>query len=135
MITIIYGAKGSGKTKKMIDAVNAAVDKTKGIVVFLSDTNRYMPEIRNQVKKINTAESEIFSEAELVGFIKGIIACNNDVSKVFIDGAHRMCNKDVADMETFFEWVCEMGAKSSIEFVVTASKDLSEMPEFLKKYI
>lgn len=34
MITIIYGAKGSGKTKKMIDAVNAAVDKTKGIVVF-----------------------------------------------------------------------------------------------------
>lgn len=94
-----------------------------------------MPEIRNQVKKINTAESEVFNEAELVGFIKGIIACNNDVSKVFIDGAHRMCNKDVADMETFFEWVCEMGAKSSIEFVVTASKDLSEMPEFLKKFI
>ena len=98
MITIIYGAKGSGKTKKMIDAVNAAVDKTKGIVVFLSDTNRYMPEIRNQVKKINTAESEVFNEAELVGFIKGIIDCNNDLSKVFIDGAHRMCNKDVADM-------------------------------------
>ena len=38
----------------MIDMANDAVDKTKGIVVYLTDTDRYMPNLRNQMKKINT---------------------------------------------------------------------------------
>lgn len=135
MISIIYGSKGSGKTKKMIDMANDAVDKTKGIVVYLTDTDRYMPNLRNQMKKINTKDEEVFSEAELIGFIKGIIACNYDITTFFIDGVHRICGKDVSEMEKFYQWICEKGVKSNIEFFVTASKDLDEMPDFLKKYI
>ena len=40
MIKIIYGAKGSGKTKNIIDTANAAVADAKGHLIFITDTNR-----------------------------------------------------------------------------------------------
>ena len=38
MIKLIYGPKGFGKTKIMLDDVNAAAAKAKGNVVFITDT-------------------------------------------------------------------------------------------------
>ena len=35
MISVIYGAKGSGKTKRIIDATNAASEKATGQVIFI----------------------------------------------------------------------------------------------------
>ena len=40
MIHLIYGAKGSGKTKRIIDMANASIDTTTGDIVFITDTNR-----------------------------------------------------------------------------------------------
>ena len=40
MIKVIYGAKGTGKTKLLIDAANAAVESAKGHLIFITDTNR-----------------------------------------------------------------------------------------------
>ena len=40
MIKVIYGAKGTGKTKQMIDAANAAVATAKGHLIFITDTKR-----------------------------------------------------------------------------------------------
>ena len=38
---IIYGSKGTGKTKIVIDEANALVEKAKGHIVFITDTKRY----------------------------------------------------------------------------------------------
>ena len=40
MIKVIYGEKGTGKTKMMIDAANSAVSAAKGHMIFITDTNR-----------------------------------------------------------------------------------------------
>ena len=40
MIKVIYGAKGTGKTKMMIDAANAAVESAKGHLIFITDSNK-----------------------------------------------------------------------------------------------
>ena len=42
MIKVIYGAKGTGKTKMMIDAANAAVADAKGHLIFITDSKRGM---------------------------------------------------------------------------------------------
>ena len=42
MIKIIYGAKGTGKTKMMIDAANEAVKVAKGHLIFITDSKRGM---------------------------------------------------------------------------------------------
>ena len=35
MITLLIGKKGSGKTKKLVEAANAAVENTNGNVVVM----------------------------------------------------------------------------------------------------
>ena len=42
MIKVIYGAKGTGKTKMMIDAANATVPEAKGHMIFITDSKRGM---------------------------------------------------------------------------------------------
>ena len=40
MIQVIYGKKGSGKTKRILDMANHMVDTQHGDVVFVDDDNR-----------------------------------------------------------------------------------------------
>ena len=42
MIKFITGAKGTGKTKIIIDMANDNVATAKGDIVFVTDTDRYM---------------------------------------------------------------------------------------------
>ena len=42
MIQIIFGKRGSGKTKRIIDMANASVGEQKGSVLFIDDDSRYM---------------------------------------------------------------------------------------------
>lgn len=93
MIHLIYGAKGSGKTKRIIDMANASIDTTTGDIVFITDTNRYMYDIKYQIRFINTEDNHIFTEEALLGFIKGLIAGNHDIKTIYIDGAHRIAKK------------------------------------------
>ena len=53
MITIIDGAKGSGKTKRIINAASDALAVSKGDIVFLATTTRYRTEIKPQIKFCN----------------------------------------------------------------------------------
>ena len=41
MIEFVYGAKGSGKTKKMIEMANAEVDKAKGDILFINHRDKF----------------------------------------------------------------------------------------------
>ena len=91
MIKIIYGAKGTGKTKMMIDAANEAVKVAKGHMIFITDSKRGMYDLEREVRFIDVSEYDVAGEAALCGFIKGVIAGNHDNEYVFIDGVVRIC--------------------------------------------
>ncbi len=76
MINIIYGAKGSGKTKQIIDMANNSITQHLGDIVFIADTSRYIHDIKYQVRFTNTKESNITTEDGLVGFIQGMLEAN-----------------------------------------------------------
>ena len=58
MIKVIYGAKGTGKTKMMIDAANAAIADAKGHMIFITDTNRdHLDQIMQKIE----GEYKVFS--------------------------------------------------------------------------
>ena len=78
MIKVIYGAKGTGKTKQMIDAANEAVNTAKGHLVFITDTKRGMYDLEREVRFIDVSDFDVAGEAALCGFIKGVIAGNHD---------------------------------------------------------
>ncbi len=135
MINIIYGAKGTGKTKMIIDRANASIEKNKGDIAFLADTTRYIHDVKYQIRLTNTKDSKIESVDSLTGFIQGMIEANYDVRNIYIDGVTRMTNKNLNELGSFFERLESISSKSDTNFTLTISASAEELPEFLRKYI
>lgn len=135
MIRIIYGKKGSGKTKKIIDAANEAVKVSTGELVFIDDDNRYMYDLRHEIRFVNATEYDVSSPETFMGFICGILAGNYDMKQLFIDGFLRLVKSDMADLEAFFVKLEDITHRHGVDVVISASAKDDEVPEFLKKYI
>jgi hypothetical protein len=132
MLHLIYGAKGSGKTGRIIDVANDMVGKSDGEVVFLTDTDKYTFKLHYNIRLVNVKEYFIETPGSLGGFIGGIMAANADVSHIYIDGIHRMTNMHFDEMEEFFEELDKIGKAHNVELVLTISSD--ELPEYMRKY-
>lgn len=136
MIKFISGAKGTGKTKIIIDMANDNVETAKGDIVFLTDTDRYMYSLRYQIRVVNASqlkkgESPV-SEDALMGFIRGLLAGNHDIETLYIDGAHRMLDKTVFEMKDFFDDLREVAKSTDTRFVVTVSENEENFPDFIR---
>ena len=135
MIKVIYGAKGTGKTKLMIDAANAAVGTAKGHLIFITDSKRGMYDLEREVRFIDVSEYDIAGEAALCGFIKGVIAGNNDNEYVYIDGVVRIAGKPVSELAAFFYMLDKVSATNNLTITVTVSATKEELPDFVTKYL
>ena len=135
MIKVIYGAKGTGKTKMMIDAANATVEVAKGHMIYITDSKRGMYDLEREIRFIDTSEYDIAGEAALCGFIKGVIAGNHDNEYVFIDGVVRIAGKPVAEMAAFFYMLDKVAKSNDITVTVSVSATKEELPDFVAKYI
>ena len=132
MLRIVYGAKGSGKTAKMIDEANEMVKKTSGSIVFITYVDRYNFDLNYRIRVINAGNFSVGTEEQLAGFVKGVMASNSDIDLLYIDGAHRITGKKVADLGYFYEEVAKAAKNSAVEIVLSASTD--ELPEFAKGF-
>ena len=135
MIKVIYGAKGTGKTKLMIDAANAAVKEAKGHLIYITDSKRYMYDLEREVRFIDTSEYDIAGEAALCGFLKGVIAGNNDNEYVYIDGVVRIAGKPVQEMAAFFYMLDKVSKANNLVITVSVTADKEELPDFVTKYL
>ena len=135
MIKVIYGAKGTGKTKVMIDSANEAVKEAKGHLIFITDSKRGMYDLEREVRFIDTSEYDIAGEAALCGFIKGVVAGNNDNEYVFIDGVVRIAGKPVQEMAAFFYMLDKVAKSNNITVTVSVSATREELPDFVSKYL
>ena len=135
MIKVIYGAKGTGKTKMMIDAANATVPEAKGHMIFITDSKRGMYDLEREVRFIDVTEYDIAGEAALCGFIKGVIAGNHDNEYVYIDGVVRIAGKPVGELAAFFYMLDKVAAQNNLTVTVSVSATKEELPDFVEKYV
>ena len=135
MIKVIYGAKGTGKTKLMIDAANATVPQAKGHMIFITDSKRGMYDLEREVRFIDVSEYDIAGETALCGFIKGVIAGNNDNEYVYIDGVVRIAGKPVQELATFFYMLDKVAKNNNMVITVSVSATKEELPDFVTKYL
>ena len=135
MIKVIYGAKGTGKTKMMIDLANAQVKDAKGHLIFITDSKRGMYDLEREVRFIDTSEYDIAGETALCGFIKGVIAGNNDNEYVYIDGVVRIAGKPVQELATFFYMLDKVAKNNNMVITVSVSATKEELPDFVTKYL
>ena len=135
MIKVIYGAKGTGKTKMMIDAANATVPVAKGHMIFITDSKRGMYDLEREIRFIDITEYDIAGEAALCGFIKGVIAGNNDNEYVYIDGIVRIAGKPVSELASFFYMLDKVAAQGGLTVTVSVTATKEELPDFVAKYL
>ena len=133
MIRIIYGKKGSGKTKKIIDAANEAVKSSTGELVFIDDDNRYMYDLRHEIRFVNATEYDVSSPDTFMGFICGILAGNYDMKQLCIDGFLRLVKSEMADLEPFFVKLEDITHRHGVDVVISASAKDDTVPEFLHR--
>lgn len=135
MIKIICGPKGTGKTKKIIDAANDCVAIAKGHLVFITDTKRYMYDLKRQIRFIDVTDYSIAGEDSLCGFIEGVIAGSYDNEYVFVDGIVRITGKPIKDLAQIFYMLEKVAENRNLTLYLTCSCAEEELPDFVKKYI
>ena len=135
MLKLIIGVKGTGKTKTLISMVNEAVEKSEGTVVCIEKGVGLRFDVKYTARLINSNDYLIFDAEALYGFVAGILASNHDVTDLFIDGALKIANNDIAALEAFVKAVDELTAKLDVNVVMTSSIPCEEASDLVKKYI
>ena len=135
MIHVIMGLKGSGKTKKLIDAINAAVAEAHGDVVCIEYGKQLTYDVTYKVRLVNSKEYGIKNSDMLKGFLSGLHAGNFDITNVFIDNLYKTIGDDKATGEEFVAWCAKFAADNSMEITITISEDPAEASEAVKQYM
>ena len=133
MIHLIMGLKGSGKTKKLIDAINAAANEANGDVVCIEYGRKLTYDVTYKVRLVDSKEYGINSSEMLKGFISGMHAGNFDITHVFIDNLYKTIGN--AAGEEFVAWAAKFAAENNMEITMTISDDIADAPEAIKQYI
>ena len=132
---IIYGPKGTGKTKAILDSANKVLDSAKGHVIFVTDTTRYTYDLSNQIRYLDVTGFDIVGEDGFRGFIKGLVAANGDNEYIFIDGISRITGKPLGELEKIFVAMEKLEEVYSVKFVLTCSCAKEDLPAFILKYV
>ena len=135
MIKIVCGPKGSGKTKRLIDAANGAVATAKGHLVFITDTKRYMYDLKREIRFVDVTDYAVAGEDALCGFIKGVVAGSYDNEYLYIDGVARIAGKQLKDMAQLFYMLDKVATHRNLSVYITCSCAEEELPDFAKKYL
>ena len=135
MIHLIMGLKGSGKTKKLIDAINAAVAEAHGDVVCIEYGKKLTYDVTYKVRLVDSQEYGISSAEMLKGFLSGLHAGNFDITNVFIDNLYKTIGKDVAAAEDFVVWCAKFAADNNMEITITISEDPANLSDEVKQYV
>jgi len=135
MIQIIAGKKGSGKTKRLIDMTNAKARESIKDVVFLDDDSSYMYDVDHKARFVNAGEYHVHTPDMFVGFLSGMLSQNFDIGTVFIDAFRKLCKVELKDAEPVFKLMEELCQKHNVDFVLSVSAEVADLPAFMTKYL
>ena len=135
MIQLIVGKKGKGKTKHLLDKVNAEIKDVEGNVVYLDKSRKHMFELNNKIRLIDVPDYLVSNSDEFIVFICGIISQDHDLQYMYLDSFLQIaCLKD-GDVSTTISKLETISTKFHVDFVLSISVDESELPDNLKSSV
>lgn len=136
MVRVIMGAKGSGKTKHLIELINYAAENEIGNVICIESGSKLTFDISNRVRLIDSSDFATNNFTFLKGFISGLYASNYDITHVFIDSLCKVVPSDPgsAELEDFLQWLNGFAENKNIKFTITVSADASLATDTMKTY-
>lgn len=137
MIKLIIGNKGSGKTKLLIEKVNAAAQSSNGDVVCIEKGMKLTLEIAHKARLIDADEYAIIGYEAFYGFVQGVLACNYDIKEIFVDGILKIGavdgKKDYTGLGELLEKLYKK-VPADVTLVFTVSADQADLPDSVLKF-
>ena len=145
MVRVIMGAKGTGKTKQLIDMINHAADNEGGSVVCVEIGKKLVYDVSPKVRLVESSDFAADNFTFLKGFISGMYASNYDLTHVFIDSLCRIIpsEPDSPEVEEFLTehirkfriaWLDRFSDTNKVKFTITISADIALATEAIKAY-
>ena len=135
MVQLIAGNKGKGKTKHLLDKVNAEVKTASGNITYLDKSAKHMFELNNKVRLINVSDYFITNSDRIFRFICGILSQDHDLQQMYFDSFLKIAcleGKDISPVITKLE---NIGDAFGVDFILSISLDESELPADMKSKI
>ena len=134
MIQIIFGEKGTGKTKRILDLANRAAQEAKGSIVFIDNDDSYMFDLNLSVRFINAVEYGIAGPKAFYGFLCGISASDHDLEYIYVAGFLNLVKHDLSTLEELFNQLDLFTKNHGITLTLSVSGAVESLPDFLQKY-
>ena len=128
MINVFIGKKGSGKTKKLIDYANKAVETSNGNVVVIEKGLKLTYDITHKARLIDSDAYGIKGLDALEGFLCGICAGNYDVTDILLDSTLKIIGQDMAALTDLITKAKKLSEEANVTFTLSISADDSEIP-------
>jgi len=125
MVTLITGVKGSGKTKLLVERVNAAARDSDGSVICIEQKRKLIYEIISKARLIASDDYSIKGYDAFYGFLCGICAQDHDITDLFVDATLRIGGRDYNALAVFLKKI--VGLEKNITLTISADK--SELPK------
>jgi len=135
MVQLVCGHNGTGKTRRMIDMANKAIDSIQGKMVFLEANNRHIFDLDYRIRYINTKEFGLTNAEQFQGFVCGLIATDYDVEQVYIDGLYKIALAGMDKIDSVIERLDYLSEKFNVNFIMSVNHDFEDIPVGLRDRI
>lgn len=135
LIQVIYGPKGTGKTKAMVESANRMSNECKGTVVFIDNSNERIYDLKHKIRFTNVSEYPVKNIDSLTGFVCGILSQDYDAEYIYIDSLSYILGDDIERLEEFFNAIEKLTMEHKIRFHISINGDQADMPQCVKKYL
>ena len=135
MIQVIYGAKGTGKTKIIVEQANNYAKDAKGVVVYIDRSNHRLHDLVRTIRLVDASHYGLVTQHDILSFIKGMLAANFDIEQIYVDGVARLLDCNVSELGELYEGLEQISKEHNVNFVITASGAKEELPAFITKHI
>lgn len=132
MVQIISGQKGKGKTKFLLDKVNASVNEVHGSIVYLDKSAKHMYELSNRVRLIDVSEYPVSSFDGFLGFICGIISQDHDLEQMYFDSFLKLSHLEGQDITESVLQLDRISKKYGVDFILSVSTDKDDLDEEIR---
>ncbi len=129
MVKLIIGNKGSGKTKRLIELVNGAVEKSNGNVVCIEKERLLTYDVNYRARLVETDHYKVSGYDAFYGFLCGIVAGDHDITDILVDATLKIGGRDYEALANFLEKVAELSKLAEQDITFTVSCDESDLPE------
>lgn len=128
MVKLLVGGKGSGKTKKLLEDVNTALENSKGHVVCIEKDDLLRYQVSYHVRLLAASNYGISGYDAFYGFLSGLCAGDHDTTDILVDATLKIGGRNYDELCEFLKKVARLSDLTETVFTFTISTEKSDLP-------